>query len=162
MRRRFVFGIVFGLLVFAVTGVALAQSGGQPVTDDQVNRIAKQLYCPVCENIPLDVCGTQACEEWRLEIRSMLAAGKHEADIKQYFADRFGDRVLAAPPARGLNWMVYLMPPVLILVGAFILYRAFRQWRQPAEAPQASLVRPASEPPADEYIARFEEESRKR
>ncbi len=41
--------------------VAPALAQGQPPTDDEVNRIAKQLYCPVCENTPLDVCPTQAC-----------------------------------------------------------------------------------------------------
>ena len=101
-----------------------------PVSDDQVNAIAKQMYCPVCENTPLDVCPTQACIEWRELIREMLAQGKTETEIKQYFVDRFGDRVLAAPPARGLNWLVYIIPPVAILAGVLILYSAFRAWRQ--------------------------------
>src|SRR5262249_17757760 len=67
-------------------------------SDDQVNKIAKQLYCPVCENTPLDVCPTEACHQWRELIRSMLADGKSEAEIKQYFVNYYGARVLNEPP----------------------------------------------------------------
>ncbi len=159
------------VLALAWSGVAFAQDSTPApfISDDQVNAIAKQMYCPVCENTPLDVCPTQACAEWRELIREKLAEGWTEAQIKQYFVDRFGDRVLAAPPARGLNWLVYVIPPVAILLGIFILYRAFRAMRQPVP----DVARPVTQmqagaPPAspdaagDAYIARLEEELRKR
>jgi cytochrome c-type biogenesis protein CcmH len=131
----------------------------QPPTDDQVNAIAKQLYCPVCENIPLDVCGTQACAQWRELIREKLSQGWSEAKIKQYFVDQYGDRVLATPPARGLNWLVYVIPPIAILAGAYILYRAFKSWKQAPPEPEQE-----EEPltPTDEYVMRLEDELRKR
>ena len=108
--------LVFGILLASVAP-ALAQESIDPtpvppVIDDQVNAIAKQLYCPVCENIPLDVCGTQACADWRDEIRVMLEQGKSEAEIKAYFADRYGQRVLATPEARGLNVLVWVLPVI--------------------------------------------------
>jgi cytochrome c-type biogenesis protein CcmH len=136
--------------------------GGVVISDDQVNAIAKEMFCPVCENTPLDVCPTQACIEWRELIREMLAEGNSEAEIKQYFVDRFGDRVLAAPPARGLNWLIYLIPPALILAGAFLLYSAFRTWRKAAPADAPVSPAPAGAPPADEYVRRLEEELRKK
>lgn len=130
-----------------------------PVTDDQVNAIASQLYCPVCENIPLDVCGTQACAQWRDLIRQQLSQGWTADQIKQYFVAQYGDRVLGTPPARGLNWLVYIVPPLAILSGAFILYRAFRAWKRPL--PQ----QPVNDAPlnsTDEYVIRLEEELKKR
>lgn len=156
--------LLLALLLIALlsVSVAYAQSSdpGQP-TDDQVNAIAKQLYCPVCENIPLDVCGTQACAQWRELIREKLADGWSETQIKNYFVDQYGDRVLAAPPARGLNWLVYIVPPVAILAGAFLLYRAFKAWQQPL--PQAaSETSAAGQAASDEYIRKLEEELRNR
>lgn len=162
-RKHFkfwIFTLAVILISLAVAGTAQAQEGGPgTVTDDDVNRVAKQLYCPVCENIPLDVCGTQACEQWRQLIREMLAEGRTDQEIKTYFVQQYGDRVLATPPARGLNWLVYIIPPAAFLAGAFVLYRAFRAWRQsdpeiPAETPP--------ETPQDEYVARLEEELRSR
>jgi cytochrome c-type biogenesis protein CcmH len=149
------------LLALVIMGSALAQEANPgTVTDDQVNAIAKQLYCPVCENVPLDVCPTQACAQWRALIREKLAAGWSQDDIKDYFVSQYGDRVLAAPPARGLNWLVYLIPPLAFISGAYILYRALRDWKQPT--PEIASQGLSTDPPSDEYIARLEEELRQR
>jgi cytochrome c-type biogenesis protein CcmH len=130
------------------------------VSDDQVNAIAKEMYCPVCESTPLDVCPTQACAEWRELIRQMLAEGQSEAQIKQYFVDRFGPQVLATPPAQGINLLVYVIPPVIILAGVLLLYGAFRSWRR--AAPQVRMAAPrAPNPLDDEYVQRLEEELRR-
>ena len=161
MKRNTWFAFLFVIsLALAFAGVVYAQSGTPHTpTDDEVNAVAKQLYCPVCENIPLDVCGTQACAQWRDLIRVKLSQGWTQDEIKQYFVDQYGDRVLATPPARGLNWLVYIIPPLAILAGAFILYRAFLAWKKPV--PQVDLEE-AAESVGDEYIARLEEELRKR
>lgn len=156
-------------LVFARDGLTVATVSAQESTptDNDVNAIAKQLFCPVCENTPLDVCPTQACKEWREEIRSMLAEGKSEAEIKQYFVDYYGARVLAEPPRSGFNWLVYVVPPIVIVAGIFVLFRALRAWTQPSTAeavpaPPSQGGDDASSTSDDEYIARMEEELKKR
>lgn len=157
-------GWVAALLLAALALLFVSRVSAQeatprpPISDDQVNAVAKEMYCPVCENTPLDVCPTQACIEWRELIREMLAEGKTEAEIKQYFVERFGDRVLAAPPARGLNWLVYVIPPVAILAGLIILYSALRSLRQPSPAGGDAATAPKAN---DEYTQRLEDELRK-
>lgn len=153
-------------LVLILTGVwagAAAAQGSTP-SDDEVNAIAKQLYCPVCENTPLDVCPTEACRQWRELIRQQLADGWTEDQIKQYFVDNYGARVLGEPPRAGLNWIVYLLPPALILAGAFVLFRAMRVWTKPpaAETSQGPAESAPPPPVQDEYVSKFEAEIRKR
>ena len=92
-------------------------------TDDEVNAISKQLYCPVCESIPLDACGTQACIQWRDTIRAKLTDGWSEEEIKQYFSDQYGIRVLAEPPVDGFNTLLWYLPPSLFLIGALLVTR---------------------------------------
>jgi len=137
-------------------GAALAQDE-QP-SDDEVNAVAKGLYCPVCENVPLDVCPTQACKQWRETIREKLAVGWEKEQIEEYFVSQYGDRVLATPPATGLNWLVYLLPPLAFIVGAVILGGAVRSWR-PSPQP---ITQPTDEPTVDPYLERVEEELRRR
>ncbi len=151
-------------LGFVVVKVASAQ---QPTpSDDQVNAIARQLYCPVCENIPLDVCSTAACAQWRELIRQKLADGWNEQQIKDYFVQQYGARVLGTPPAKGINWLVYVIPPLAILAGVYVLYRAYRTWKKPDQ--QAVPVSPSPDTPGDqaasqdEYIRQLEEQVRKR
>ncbi len=149
------------LLIALAVGVvtAQAQSGTPHVpTDDEVNAVASQLYCPVCENIPLDVCGTQACAQWRELIREKLSQGWTEDEIKAYFAEQYGDRVLAEPPRRGLNWLVYVIPPVLILLGVFVLFQAMRSWKVSSD----EALEPEVPSLDDEYAARLEEELKRR
>jgi cytochrome c-type biogenesis protein CcmH len=154
---RLFFGvvIVLTLLLSFTTAVAVAQENDP--TDDEVNAIASGLYCPVCENVPLDVCPTQACEQWRATIREKLVAGWTEQQIKEYFVEQYGARVLATPPAEGLNWLVYILPPVAFIAGAAVLFQAIRSWKKDEPAPSA--------PPLDRsdiYIDMLEEEIRMR
>ena len=159
--------IILGLLLIPASSV----SAQQPTpSDDQVNAIARQLYCPVCENTPLDVCPTTACHQWRELIRQMLAEGKSEAEIKQYFVDYYGASVLSEPPASGINWLIYIVPPATFLVGVFLLFQAFRTWKKSAKEPMtgsaSSLIHgtdlASGSAPDDPYISRLEEELKKR
>ena len=150
--------LIFGY--FFVGRTYAQESTPYTPTDDEANAVAKGLYCPVCENIPLDVCPTQACSQWRALIREKIGLGWSEQQIKDYFVAQYGDRVLAAPPARGLNWLVYLIPPVAIVIGIYILFRAMRTWRQPISA--RATIEHSLEADSDEYVARLEEELRQR
>jgi hypothetical protein len=69
---------------------------------------------------------------------------------------------------------VYVVPPVAFLAGATLLFLAFRTWRRTEKEPimgagnsssPGSVPENAKEPDSaadDEYIARFEEELKKR
>ena len=163
MKRLFWITTLILVLSGLATATVIAQESTP--TDNEVNAIAKDLFCPVCENTPLDVCPTDACKEWREEIRGMLAEGKTEAEIKQHFVDYYGARVLSEPPRSGFNWLVYVVPPMVIVAGIFVLFRAFRAWSQSSESETADAgmdeadALPSSD---DEYIARMEEELKKR
>ena len=126
-------------------------------SDDQVNALAKEMYCPVCENIPLDVCPTQSCAQWRDLISQKMQMGWNDQQIKDYFVAQYGDRVLSEPPARGLNLLIYILPPLFIAASAFILFRILRKMKQ-----QTISVIPASvklsDTPSDSYLNRMEEE----
>jgi cytochrome c-type biogenesis protein CcmH len=133
--------ILVHVLIVAVVLVlftALPAHAQSPNLDDEVNRIAKTLYCPVCPNTPLDICGTQACVDWRNDIKRMLQEGKNEQQIRDYFVARFGPQVLGAPPAEGFNWLAYILPVIGIILGAAVAWLSVRTWlvrRAPGDAP---------------------------
>jgi cytochrome c-type biogenesis protein CcmH len=150
--------ITFYFLLLALVGfgaMSVSAQGPTP-TDDEVNRIAKQLYCPVCESTPLDACPTEACRQWRDLIRTMLAEGKSEEEIKEYFVEHYGVRVLAEPPNR---LATYLVPAIAILLGALLLFRGFQMWMKPSTTNAEAVMEQRSV--QDPYIARLEEELKK-
>lgn len=155
--KRFLFALILTFVLAGFFGGVVLAQGPTP-TDDDVNKIAKQLYCPVCESTPLDVCPTEACRQWRELIREMLADGKSEAEIKQYFVEHFGARVLNEPPNKFAS---YAVPIFAFLLGAGLLFRGFQLWMRPAKTGPAVPESEAKQIPQDDYIARFEEEARK-
>ncbi len=167
------------VVAFGLLGLVLAAGNPTPVraqtptpppvrevTDDEVNAIAKQLYCPVCEGIPLDTCGTQACEDWRQLIRQKLEEGWTEEQILTYFVDRYGERVLATPRPRGPHILVYVLPPVFVVAGVVILVRTLRSLRVSAGGEEGLDLDVETVPPPtevdDDYRQRVEEELRRR
>lgn len=132
--------LLVGLLVLlSAISVDSAATQGQTPSDDEVNRVASQLYCPICDNVSLDVCPLEACQTWRDLIREQLAQGWSEREITDYFVAQYGDRVLGAPPARGLNWLLYLAPPSVILLGFTILLSKLRRKPHKDRPPEGTV-----------------------
>jgi cytochrome c-type biogenesis protein CcmH len=160
--KKFLYILAFLFLLGSLFAAAPAFAQENVPTDDEVNAIAHKLYCPVCESTPLDVCPTQACKEWRELIRTMLAEGKTEDEILQYFEDQYGAKVLAEPPKEGGFLLIYLLPPAIILAGAVVLFRSLKEWTKPkAAASAAGGEQVESSAKKDDYVARLEEELKK-
>lgn len=149
--------ILLVVVVLGAINVSLAQAQSPTPSDDEVNAVARDMYCPVCENIPLDVCPTTACAQWRALIREKLSMGWSEDQIKDYFATQYGDRVLSQPPARGLNWLVYILPPAFFLAGVYLVFRVLRSMKRKAPKGEAAASIPAQKE-LDPYLSRLEAE----
>lgn len=150
-----------GLLVALWFALAAPRAFAQaPSVDNEVLRIAKGLYCPVCPATPLDVCSTQACVQWRDLIKQKLLAGENEEQIRAYFVAQYGDRVLGAPPPEGFNLGAYLLPFLLLLAGGGVLFLTLRGWvKSRAHANPESLAPAAI---GGEYAARIAQELEER
>ena len=146
---------LFALILFALVASTAAQdTTTSTVTDDQVNAIASKLYCPVCENIPLDTCGTAACAEWRAEIRGYLEQGWTEDQIIADFVRRFGDRVVGTPQDPTLRALSLVTPYILTLLVFALGVYVFIRWRaQRNGAAEALAATPQQD---DDYRSQFE------
>jgi cytochrome c-type biogenesis protein CcmH len=131
-------------------------------SDDAVNSVAHELYCPVCENIPLDVCPTTACARWRELIRQKLDAGWNKQQIVDYFAAQYGDRVLAVPPLqRSFNQLLPVLIGLGILIALALVVWALRgaMRARPRQAEEPTNQIPGVD---EEYLKRIEEDLRRR
>jgi hypothetical protein len=65
-----------------------------------------------------------------------------------------------------LNWLVYIIPPVIVFAGLFLVFQVVRSWS--TSNPRMVSARPEneSEPPnnivEDDYVRRLEDELRRR
>jgi cytochrome c-type biogenesis protein CcmH len=124
---------LFGLMiVFFAINIPTSVFAEDPIptpSANEVNAIAKNMFCPVCESIPLDVCGTTACIQWREQIKEKLMLGWDESQIYDHFVSLYGDRVLAQPPKKGINWLIYILPPLVIFSAIVIFFRTGKNWQ---------------------------------
>jgi cytochrome c-type biogenesis protein CcmH len=154
--------IIFILSMMFVSGVLAQDPAPAPTPSiDEVNDIAKNMFCPVCENIPLDVCGTEACEMWREEISDLLILGFTEDEVYEYFYERHGDMVLATPRATGFNLVLYILPVVAIVLGIVFFVRYLRTTTKNVEN-EIEKIEIKAEKKADPYQNKLEDELKKR
>lgn len=118
--------IATALMLLTMMVAANAQEA--VVSDNAVIEIAEKLYCPVCENIPLDECQTTACLEWKEEIRQQLAAGRDEAEIIDGFVGRFGNQVVGVPQDPLLRWLTVLAPILAVTLALGLAIHTFRRF----------------------------------
>ncbi len=126
MPRPYELLIAIALLVLSLP--VLAQD--TVISDNQVNDVAEKMYCPVCENIPLDECRTITCLEWKEEIRSQLAEGQTEAEIIDSFIARFGDNVVGTPQDPVLRALTIIAPILTVIVSLGLGIYTFTRFSQ--------------------------------
>ncbi len=144
--------VIVLVVLLLVSGVVYAQ---QEVTDDEVNDIASKLYCPVCENIPLEVCGTAACDDWRNEVRLYLEDGWTEEQIVDDFVIRFGDQVVGTPQDPALRALSLVTPWIVVMLMLGGTVYIFLRWRNQHGMIETTAV---TEPEIiqDDYLAQLE------
>jgi cytochrome c-type biogenesis protein CcmH len=142
MRRVAPF-LAAGLLVLALA-TADREAQGATVSDEDVHAIASQLRCVVCQNLSVADSPSEMAHQMRDLIRERLAAGDRPEQVMAYFVQRYGEWVLLAPPARGLNLLLWLAPFGAVAAGLALVLTLMRRWRRPVAAkPAAPAVGPA-------------------
>lgn len=143
--------LTFGCLL--VFGAALSAQE-RAVTMDEVYAVAEKMYCPICENEPLDDCRAATCVQWREEIRQQLAAGRTEDEIIADFVDRFGQHVVGIPQDQGLRLLSLLTPVILTLLVAAAGVTVFLRWNR-SDTPTAEQINSAA-PDTNDYRQQLE------
>lgn len=151
--------ILFGVFLFTVPVRA------QDTTDTELlNRVydlSRQLYCPVCPNETLDACRTQACAEWREEIRQQMVAGQTDEQIIASFIARYGERVIGSPQDPALRAISLVTPWALAIIAIVVAGYTLWRWRSREGAQPKSATAPSTANGGDDdYRARIERDLR--
>lgn len=139
IRYRHVAILAAALLLGAITLGVAEPLRAQTETDIRALEIERQLLCPQCTNLRLDVCETQICIDMRAVIRERIEQGQSDHEIIEYFTGRFGDRVLADVPREGFNiWLFAWVGGSIALVAGLGTYVLIRLRRTATPVPAVS------------------------
>ena len=121
-----------GLLsVLPILGLALiigCSTKGQPYSlEERAYEIDRSLMCPVCPGETISQSQVLLAKQMRDIVREKLAAGESKEQILQFFVDRYPTiSMLAAPPKKGFNLIVWIVPPAVLVLGALGLVLVIR------------------------------------
>lgn len=85
--------------------------------DDQVSEISYLLMCPVCQGQSVAESNSDLAKDMRSIIRKKVQEGESQEEIISYFVNRYGDSILGSPPAKGVNWLLWLLPLFSLIFG---------------------------------------------
>lgn len=121
------------LSVFIVLLLSLSVFAQEPLVfenqqqQDRFDRLTRELRCLVCQNQNLADSDAPLAHDLRREVHAMLLAGQSESEIKQFLVQRYGDFVLYRPPMQNNTYLLWLMPLILLLGGAWVLRSSIKQ-----------------------------------
>lgn len=147
-------------LALATGAYAPQRAGSEPLSPEleaRVQVVAKQLRCAVCQGLSIADSPSSMARAQLDKVRDLIASGKSEEEVRQYFVARYGEWVLLSPPVKD-HIVVWIGPALLLLAGgALILYMVKGGGGQkapfPAPASTTSAEPPAATPrSADPYL----------
>ncbi|MCU0882037.1 MAG: cytochrome c-type biogenesis protein CcmH [Hyphomonadaceae bacterium] len=124
-----------------------------PAQEARAQALGREIRCVVCENEPVALSQAEIAIDMREAIRTRIAAGDTDAEVRSWFASRYGDFVLLRPKVSLETAALWGAPLILLLAGAGgIVWQMRRSGRQ-AEA----AVSPADDAEARAAILRHQQ-----
>lgn len=132
---------LWAALCVGAAGVVFAAAPDAAV-DARAIRLEEQLRCLVCQNQSIAESQADLALDLKRQVREMLAAGKSEAEVRDYMVERYGDFVLYDPPVKGSTLLLWLGPLLLVLAALAGLVWQLRRRRAaaPAAIDEATLA----------------------
>ena len=155
-RGRWYLHVAMYLSILVVLLSACVREGDLTL-EQQAYLLDSQLMCPVCDGQTLDQSQAQISRDMRQIIREKLAEGETTREIRDFFVIRYGENVLAAPDATGLNTVAWVMPAVIGVFGLAAVGFAFRNMKSKDGEPSASFGQ--SEGRISKYLQIVEEDT---
>lgn len=122
------------LTVTPVWAVQPDEMLADPALEARAREISRDIRCPVCQGETIDDSNAPISRDLRLIIRERLVAGDTDAEVVDYIVARYGEGVLFKPPAEGVNLVLWLAGPALLLAGIGVAVAAGRRRAVPEVA----------------------------
>jgi cytochrome c-type biogenesis protein CcmH len=124
---KFLVSILLMLACHGLMANEAAPLAEDPAVEQRLIGISEEMRCLVCQNESLAGSRSDLANDLRAQIRTMIRAGKSDAEIRQYMVDRYGDFVLYRPPVKPTTWLLWLGPFTILLIGIIGLFMYLRK-----------------------------------
>ena len=140
---------IFTLVVFAA-GFCFYPTcvWADSVTDSAATQLYGTTMSPYCPGVTLSACTSEDARVLREEILASLNGGATIAQVRENLIGRYGRDVLGLPKTSGFGAVAWVLPPLVVLIGASCLFWFLRR-SIPTSAVGSSGKSPTTANPAD-------------
>lgn len=116
-----------GAMILGLSSYGCAAPEQPQSLEKQAQEIYSSLMCPLCPGQTIDQSSSELSTQMRLLVREKLAQGETREEILQFFVERYGETVLAAPVKSGFNLIVWITPVLVLFIGGIVLWIIIRR-----------------------------------
>jgi cytochrome c-type biogenesis protein CcmH len=145
------------LAVAAAAALVLSASAFGACTKPKVSlaKMEGEVMCPICHTT-LDQSDSAAAQQIEQFIAARIARCESESQIKTELVANYGTVILAAPPRRGFDLLVWWLPLGGIILAALLVGFGAWRWRRARVPEPETELDPELERQLDELLARLD------
>ena len=101
--------------------------GAEKLVDQNV--IHKNLRCLVCQGQSIADSNSDFAQTIKLVVKDLVEEGKTEDEIYSFMAEKYGEWIVFKPKLNKQNFMLWLLPYLALIFGAFIILKILKRRR---------------------------------
>jgi cytochrome c-type biogenesis protein CcmH len=123
---------LFAVIVLGAAAGDPADRLGDPAKEAHARMLFRDVRCLVCQSQSIDESDAPLARDLRQLVRSQVAQGRSDAQIRAFLVSRYGQFVLLTPKPSLGNAVLWVGPLLVILAGAAALLVRRRAAADPA------------------------------
>ena len=140
--RGLVFVLFLGIGLAPAFAVQPDEVMKDPTLEARARVLSEGLRCMVCQNQSIDDSEAPLARDLRLLVRERIAAGDSDAQVINFLVARYGEFVLLKPRFERQTWLLWLVPPLVLVGGGLVLWMHGRRRPKADMDPSAAVLTP--------------------
>lgn len=139
MKKIALIGVLLAILTTPSLAVIDAYTFDNPRQEAQYRALIEEFRCPKCQNQNLAGSDAPIAQDLKKKTYDMVKDGRSDTEIRNYMYERYGDFISYKPPVRPSTWILWFLPPVILLLGVlgWLLRQRYQRKRILHETPQS-------------------------
>lgn len=115
--KRQIAAVVLGLGISmgAMAAIEVYQFDN-PEDETRYKALIEELRCPKCQNQNLAGSDAPIAQDLKQKTYEMIKDGRSDSEIRNYMFERYGDFISYKPPIRPSTWILWIFPPILLVI----------------------------------------------
>ena len=145
------FALIILCSTFTVTFAAESEE-----FEARFRELSNELRCPTCQGLSVKDSEAGFSNSIKDKIHELMKLGKTDKEIKEYFIERYGEWILRAPPKKGFNLVLWILPGAGIGIGLLWVMILSKRWVTKPQLKELAQLTPEEERKLKEDLERFE------